>query len=417
MESISTAERAAAIRDLCLAGQAVPDDLLLPLAAAAAGNGPEAAGASGALFTGVVESLADRFDPSLCDAYADLFARVLAQCYPDYDAADLAARYRRVRAIRRYTGEGAAPDRVYVLSRVTLGADVAVTSIVLDAVKKRFPRAEICLVSGPKSRELFAADSRISHLETAYLRRGTLRQRVEAGRALAETLSHPGALVVDPDSRLTQLGLLPVCVEDNYYFFESRAFGGGGADSLSQLTKRWVAEILGVVDALPYIAPAAEVGEAPPAITVSFGVGENPGKRMGDAFESRMLKELLATGLPVMVDRGAGGEEAGRVQRAIESSGAKPGQIATWDGSFAGFAAHIAASRLYVGYDSAGQHVAAATKTPLVSVFTGAPSDRFFARWRPVGSGPVEVVRCHREDVDCALRGAIAAAGKLLTKD
>ena len=31
-------------------------------------------------------------------------------------------------------------ERVYVLSRVTLGADVAVTSVMLDAAKRRYPR-------------------------------------------------------------------------------------------------------------------------------------------------------------------------------------------------------------------------------------------------------------------------------------
>ena len=36
----------------------------------------------------------------------------------------------------------------------------------------------------------------------------------------------PDCLVLDPDSRLTQLGLLPICDEDRYHLFESRAYGG-----------------------------------------------------------------------------------------------------------------------------------------------------------------------------------------------
>ena len=35
----------------------------------------------------------------------------------------------------------------------------------------------------------------------------------------------PQSIVVDPDSRLTQLGLVPVCADERYYFFESRTFG------------------------------------------------------------------------------------------------------------------------------------------------------------------------------------------------
>ena len=68
-----------------------------------------------------------------------------------------------------------------------------------------------------------------------------------------------------------------------------------------------------------------------------------------------------------------------------------------WEGSFAGFASLIAGSRLYVGYDSAGQHVAAACGVPLISIFAGFPSPRMFARWRPTGAGAA-VIRVDRPD-------------------
>jgi ADP-heptose:LPS heptosyltransferase len=59
------------------------------------------------------------------------------------------------------------------------------------------------------------------------------------------------------------------------------------------------------------------------------------------------------------------------------------GLLAIHDGSYASFASHILQSDLYVGYDSAGQHVAAAGNVPLVSVFCGHASERMFSRWRP----------------------------------
>ena len=49
---------------------------------------------------------------------------------------------------------------------------------------------------------------------------------------------------------------------------------------------------------------------------------------------------------------------------------------------------------MYVGYDSAGGHVAAACGVPMVSIFAGYPSDRFYDRWRPTGDGPISVVKC-----------------------
>ena len=70
------------------------------------------------------------------------------------------------------------------------------------------------------------------------------------------------------------------------------------------------------------------------------------------------------------------------MERAAERSGAK---VKFWEGSFAGFARIIARSRLYAGYDSAGQHVAAACGVPLISIFAGFPCPRMFDRWKPTG--------------------------------
>ena len=113
-----------------------------------------------ALFSILVEGLADRFEPALCDAYVHLFSSAIAQTAGDVDAAALEARYERVRRARPVSVE---PRRVFVLSRVTLGADVAVTSVLLDAAKRRFPRARIVFVGPQKNYELFAGDPRIEH--------------------------------------------------------------------------------------------------------------------------------------------------------------------------------------------------------------------------------------------------------------
>jgi len=366
LASTSIREAAAEILACCLGGEPVSDELLERVLGPATGaDAGAAAEASRALFRDVAEALADRFEPALCNTYADLFSRVIAFCEPAFRADELLSRYDRIRTPKRFQGDGRVVREVFVLSRVTLGADVAITSIILDAAKKRFPGAEIYFAGSRKAWELFAGDARIQHVEAGYRRGGPLRECLAVGLGLRGLLSRPGAIVIDPDSRLTQLGLLPVCPEQSYYFFESRAYGGDGIDSLSRLTKRWVAETFGVVDALPYIAPAGAVpGPDGAEITVSFGVGENPRKRIAGPFEAELLQ-----------------------------LGSKAGRIETWDGAFAPFAARIARSRLYVGYDSAGQHVAAAAKVPLVSVFAGFPSPRFLARWRPEAPSPVAVIR------------------------
>ena len=391
MASTSCNHRAAQLLEYCLRGEIWPTGLLRSLATDEC---------SDALFRVVVEGLADRFEPALCETYAELFAQVIAPGEAD----TLVERFKRVRIPRPVAGE---PRTILVLSRVTLGADVAVTSVILDAAKRRFPQAAIYLAGPRKNWELFAADPRIRHLPVDY-RRGTLRERLASVPELREAAAAPGSIVVDPDSRLTQLGLLPVCPEERYYFFESRAYGGASDDSLPLLTRRWAAQTFGIPNAAPYVAVPPSPAHAG-AIAVSLGVGENPAKRLADPFEAELLKLLAETGAPLCVDLGAGGEEAARVERAIAQSGAP---VETWRGSFAGFASIIAGSRQYIGYDSAGQHVAAACHKPLISIFAGFPCERMFQRWRPAGHvirvdvpEPSQVL----DQVRLALRSADAA--------
>lgn len=391
MRSTSCSGVAREILDLCVAGR---PPKLLPRTLAAER-------CAQALFGTLVEGLADRFEPALCDAYARLFSQAIAYARDGVHPALLVARYERVRRVRPVAIK---PPRVFVLSRVTLGADVAVTSVVLAAAKRRFPRADLYFVGPKKNYELFAGDPHVHHAPVEY-RRGGLAERLAAWDELQSVLSDPHALVLDPDSRLTQLGLLPVASDERYHLFESRSYGAETSQSLPELTAAWVAETLGVDGARPYIDLAAQP-EPGAHIAVSLGVGENEAKRLPDPFEEELLRLLAATGRRLWIDRGAGGEEAARVERAVERSGA---DASLWDGSFAGFASKIAGARLYVGYDSAGQHVAAAAGVPLISVFAGFPVPRMFDRWRPAG----HVIRVDRPDVDATLaqvRQALAAS-------
>jgi hypothetical protein len=352
-----------------------------------------------AFFRVVVERLGDSFEPSLCEVYARMFARVIELARPELRADETVERYERVRQVRPCNAE---PSKVYVLSRVTLGADVAVTSIVLDAMKRRFPDADIYLVGPRKNWELFEADARIDLHEFAYQRAGSIAERLSSW----PVFSAEDSIVVDPDSRLSQLGLLPVCPEDRYYFFESRAYGGTGNDSLVKLTRHWVERTFGVGNAPAYIAPVT--GPETADIVVSLGVGDNPEKRLDDAFEQRTLRALVRTGRSVLIDQGAGGEETERVRRHCA---AIPG-LRSWSGAYAPFAYAISKAKLYVGYDSAGQHVAAACGTPLISMFAGFPTMRMFHRWKPDGAGRVVVIRVMNSS-DTSLLDAIFADLKL----
>jgi ADP-heptose:LPS heptosyltransferase len=382
---------------------------------ASAADPESALAGSRALFQVLVEGLADLFEPRLCDVYAEIFSEAIAFLSPAHKPASLVARYRRIRTVRSFTGDAGRVRQVFVLSRVTLGADVAVTSVMLDAAKRRFPKAEICFLGDKKNWQLFAADPRLRWLPVSYGRSGTLRDRLAVGPELAALLSQPASIVIDPDSRLTQLGLLPVCPEESYYLFESRGYGGDGLDSLGTLAQRWAATVFDVPDAAPYAAPAESLASPDgPFTIVNLGVGENPAKRVPDPFEEDLLRALVRRRAPVVVDLGAGHEEEQRVRMAISRCGAPESQVRPWRGSFAALAAMIAASRLYVGYDSGGQHAAAACGKPLVTVFAGFASPRMFARWRPTGPGPKEVVRVDRAEPGAVLEQTLAAVDRLV---
>jgi hypothetical protein len=303
----------------------------------------------------VVEPLADSFDPAQAEVYEALFTRAIARV-----ASELLP---RVRPAPRNPLPASA-ERVYVLSRITLGADVAVTSVLIDAAKLRYPRARIVFVGPRKNYGLFEADPRVEHMEAPYARSGSLRDRLTASAALW----FDDGVVIDPDSRLTQLGLIRVCEDERYCFFPSRSFDG--MDRLPELAARWAGA------GRPYIAPRPATGK-PAEVTVSLGVGENLNKRMDDAFESDLFDALDGD---VLVDLGGNPDERARVQRVL-----RPG-MRTHDGAFAPFAAEIARSKLFIGYDSAGGHVASACGVPVISIAKGFLNERMAARWRPLGT-------------------------------
>lgn len=319
-------------------------------------------------FRDVVEPLGDSFDPAQAAAYEQLMRAWLPALPPVTPA------------IPAHVGA------VYVLSRVTLGADIKIAAPILATMKRRFPASRIVFVGGRKSAELFAADPRIEHCNADYPRTGPVSARLRFARELREQLRSPDCIVVDPDSRITQLGLIPVCDPAGYFHFPSRTAGGESAENLTALVGRWLRDVFGC-DEPASIAPLVQaIPSGGRQIAVSLGVGENEAKRVGGDFEARLIAMLGERCQTLWVDRGAGGEEARRVTAAVAASGVES-RVRFWEGGFAGFASIVAQCNFYAGYDSAGQHATAAFGVPLISIFAGAPSERFRARWRAAGSG------------------------------
>jgi ADP-heptose:LPS heptosyltransferase len=431
--------------------------------------------ATRALFTSVVERLADSFEPAAVTLYNRVFAQVLQQCRQDPRAkllddkleefglrseADLVARTERLRIVPKLASPRGRPQCVIVLSRVTLGADVAITSVILERIKRKFPGAEIVLVGGSKAAQLFGGDRKVSFKQIAYRRTGTTIARLltwvhllESVRELTRGLNPGEYLIIDPDTRLTQLGLLPITsavVEESqrrspsgqqglataperhdYLFFPSREYGSSASKSLGELTSAWLDEVFcESATTHPRVSLSRDDIQiartlinrmkcgSHPIVTINFGVGENQLKRIGGDFEASLVASLIQEGNRIVLDKGTGEDEISRANAVIaratqvERDGCRvraveideqdlrggPGfeepdsEILVWNGRIGLLAALVAESDLYVGYDSAGQHIAAALGVPCIDVFAGFSSPRMIERWRPAGKAETRVV-------------------------
>lgn len=430
--------------------------------------------ATKAVFTSLVERLADSFEPNDVTLYNRAFAQVIQTCRRNPRAASLDSNLERfglqsedhlinradsLRVVSNLaTGHASYRlQRVIVLSRVTLGADVAITSVILERLKSTFPGAEIVLAGGAKSAQLFGGDPKVSFKEIGYSRDGTTIARLltwvdllECVRELTHGLQPTEYLIVDPDTRLTQLGLLPIIRSSeepsrhhrvatepewpNYLFFPSREYGSATSHSLGELTSAWLDEVLGeTVATYPRVNPSDEDLDAArwlvkrmkrPLIAINFGVGENQLKRVGGDFEASLVAHLIREGATIILDKGAGADEIsradaviaqatqiereGRRMRAIEvderylmqvpCAEGPDADILVWNGRIGLLAALISQSDLYIGYDSAGQHIAAALGVPCIDVFAGFSSSRMLDRWRPFGKAETRVLPVDRDN-------------------
>jgi len=443
--------------------------------------------ASRAVFTSLVERLADSFEPEAGTLYNRVFAQVIQQCRADprgehlddrliefglRSEEDLIARAETLRLapdLADLNAQSARLQLVIVLSRVTLGADVAITSVILERIKSSYPQAEIVLVGSNKAAQLFGGDRRVRFREIVYRRGGAIFARLQTWvqlldcvRELTRGLNPGEYLIIDPDSRLTQLGLLPLEQErlanpsdgPGYWFFPSRDYGSSTSRTLGELTSAWLDDVLREsAKAYPRVSLSQDdiqTGRmlinpmkrgSQPVIAMNFGVGENQSKRVGGDFEESLVGHLIQKGNRIVLDKGAGEDEIRRMDAiiaqatSVERDGRRvkaieigeqalrdgpvvaDAEILVWNGRIGLLAALIAESDLYIGYDSAGQHIAAALGVPCIDVFAGYSSPRMMDRWRPTGEAAICVVpvdELRRENPSEVMAKVLHHAGELV---
>ena len=404
--------------------------------------------ATGALFGIVIESLCDAFDPFQTEIYYRVMTRVISYCrrlpaaqqldrqlkdFGIYRSHDLLDRFEQIKTDPKLFPPDGRVHKILVLSRATIGADVAITSVIIRGLAQAFPGKEIVVIGKSKLKEIFGGNPRITIRDVSYSKTGGLLSRLATWPAVLHIIEEELAasppdktILVDPDSRFSQLGILPLISPQNYFFLDSRSADRLNREmSMAELTNLWFNRLTGEDNIyypqlwLPesYQERAARFynklreNGVRRIIAVNFGVGGNPRKKVGRIFEEKLLLTLLEEpDTVVLLDEGFGEEEEGEADSLIQAMGdqgypifpalnereidleMKRGIIGI-RGNMGETAALIAKSNEFIGYDSACQHIAAALKIPCLTVFAGSNNPRFIRRWSAYGPGSCYVVQ------------------------
>jgi hypothetical protein len=306
-----------------------------------------------------------------------------------------------------------------------VGADVLLTSVLLQRLHGRWPGAELLLMGDGKLAGLLALPG-VRVVPVAYHRRGTLGERLRAWLAVRAAVRGADCdLVVSPDSRLDQLGLFPTHPDPaRHRLWENLQPEPARPSSLCALLDRWCDAHLGGEPVQPRIALAPAYAALSGCVRAALGAGRwcavkldtggNPAKALPRAAEILWLRRLRAAGWGIVLDRGFGPaelaasdalcaeagldpvdlDEAGTIGR--DPRGLAPETLAAaglvrFHGSIAGWAACVAACRRALSYDSVGQHLAGALGVPMVVPFAGYGTDAFVTAWSPRGA-PATVI-------------------------
>lgn len=403
--------------------------------------------AAEALFSIIVESLCDDFEELQTVTYNKVMTQVVTHCrnipagreldlslkeFGIYSSNDLLDRINKIRINNNSLSSQKRVRKIILLSRVTIGADVAITSVVIQRLHRAFPEAEFVLIGGGKLEELYGGNSGIRIRKLVYSRKGGLVERLSSWHSALrviqqEMTTFPAEeiILVDPDSRLSQLGVLPLFPLERYFFFDSRSDNSFNKKmSMPELANTWLDKISGLesfcypkvwipksyLDIATHFCNRLRNKGAERIIVVNFGVGGNPRKKVGRHLEESLLLTLLQEpNTVVLLDKGSGDEEldyTNSLINAVKKHGYSAlhysfdsednfelacGVIGVQSqiGEIAGL---IAKSDEFIGYDSACQHIAAALETPCVTIFAGSNNMRFIRRWSAYGRKSSRIV-------------------------
>ncbi len=405
------------------------------------GNNSEQQSAIRCLFGDLIEPWNDSFTMRGRNAYARIFGRIVwtsaeqdhklkkaLRRYRLYSEEALLNRHKNIRKNKSFKLQENC-QRIVVLSRVTIGADILLTNVLVQRLQQKYPEAKIVIIGDKKLNGLFGAMRNVRIQSLSYARRGSLTTRLHSWIDLCDCLNtlNPD-LVIAPDSRLDQLGMLPVISDEKYLIWENLQINDK-TESLSVLLDQWACEQLDIEDeqeCYPKLAFDEQTQETAdhikqiiqdrPFIAVKLDYGGNADKAVSREWEIDILRCMIDRGWSILIDRGFGEEELnnsdaimrgvgmnafdisesdtdhGKLIKDLSSDDLEDQSIVRFYGSIAAWAACAQSCQLAFSYDSVGHHLAAALEIPLVIAFTGYKDEHFPTAWQPRGTAAVNMV-------------------------
>ncbi|MEN8141774.1 MAG: glycosyltransferase family 9 protein [Thermodesulfobacteriota bacterium] len=353
---------------------------------------------------------------------------------------EMLARYHEISQPRAIS-EPQRIKKVIVLSRVTIGADVALISPIIQRLAAALPQAQLIVVGPAHLPQLFAHPQKTRFLIFPFDRYSRLAERLSFWPRLHDLLASEVAdlspeeyILLDPDSRLSQLGLLPLAPARSSYCLNSRQ-DQAGSPRLVDICNRWLDQLLpgscrfaNRIWLKPEQSATArsffkQFKQKSFKIVINLGSGGDPGKELPPPFARQLAASLLAREKTIIfLDSGCGareGEAGSKLRRQLRGSQptgllADLKQPPPWSdhgllqirADIGNLAALIAEADLFIGYDSCCQHLATASQTPAIICFAGAPNPRFSQRWQPLAREGLtttimidDELRCQPEEI------------------
>jgi len=424
------------------------------------------------LFPLLVERLSDAFNPKLGKIYNIAFSKVINFCrkHPEGKLIDEElSRFginteqdmvdRKERNIKQNNIIKKDIRKCIIFSRVTLGAEIAINSIVIQKLREIFPKAELILFSDTKMDCIFLGMQDVKICKYIYPQKGDIFERLNGWIDLLKliklnkgNLDYSELLIIDPDSRFTQLGLLPVLNnEKQYLFFDTKESLQSEVGRISDLINDKMRSFFGGKKFIPSIQIkklSIEYAKTVKCrltrnhnklVAINLGVGGNDKKRISYNSELFIIEELLSVeNVSILLFRGIGRYELKRTAALIEDlrkinrkateisnntietiPNKKDAKFIAWKGCLSEYVALIAESDIHIGYDSSGQHIAAACSVQTIDIFVDETTPMTAEIWLPKGANDnsVKIIKAYEEDHNENLNLNIIKIAKRLLKN